>query len=77
MGAQLACQALASFAISVELIPAVYRHAELPGASVCYGKDCFFESFVSLAGLDALGLGCALWLAHRNRTSLPVDRLPS
>ena len=77
MGAQLACLALASFAISVELIPFVYTHAEEPGESVCHGVRCFLDSFLTLAGLNVVGLACSILLARRNKDSLPVDRLPS
>ena len=74
MGSQLASQAIASFAISVELIPFIYRLASR-GLGVCYGPDCFLDSFLSLAALNALGLGAAIWLARRNKDSLPIDRL--
>ena len=76
MGSQLGCQAVAAFAISVELIPNVYRGAS-HGKPVCYGPDCFLDSFLSLAGLNAVGLLAAVWLARRNSDSLPVDRLAS
>ena len=77
MGSQLACQALASFAISVELIPTVYRRAELPGETVCHGVDCFLDSFLSLAALNVVGFVCSIILWRRNIDSLPVNRLPS
>ena len=77
MGAQLGCQALASLAISVELLPFVYGHALQPGKTVCKGPDCFLDSFLALAALNAVGLAAALWLARRNRDSLPIDRLPA
>ena len=55
MGSQLGSQALASFAISVELMPTVYRMASR-GAGVCYGVDCFLDSFLALAaGIGAPG----------------------
>ena len=73
MGASLGSQAIASFAISVELLPAVYRLAS-HGLGVCYGADCFLDSFLSLAGLNAVGFAAAIWLARRNRSSQPVDR---
>jgi len=75
MGSQLASQAIASLAISVELIPTIYRIAS-HGLGVCYGPDCFLDSFLSLAGLNALGLVAAVVLQKRNKTSLPVDRIP-
>ena len=74
MGSQLGSQALAAIAISVELMPTVYRMAS-HGQGVCYGGDCFLDSFLALAGLNAIGLAAALWLRARNRDSLPVDRL--
>lgn len=73
MGASLGSQAVASFAISVELLPFVYRMAA-HGLGVCYGPDCFLDSFLALATLNALGLGAAIWLSRRNKDSLPVDR---
>lgn len=73
MGASLGSQAVASFAISVELLPFVYKLAA-HGLGVCYGAECFLDSFLALAALNAIGLGAALWLARRNRTSQPVDR---
>ena len=76
MGSQLGSQALAAISISVELMPTVYRMAS-HGSGVCYGADCFLDSFLALAGLNAVGLGAAIWLKSRNTDSLPVDRLPS
>ena len=76
MGSQLGSQALAAVSISVELMPTVYRMAA-HGSGVCYGVDCFLDSFLALAGLNAVGLGAAVWLKSRNMDSLPVDRLPS
>ena len=69
-------QAVASLTISVELIPSVYR-ANTHGGVVCYGAPCFLESFLSIAALNVVGLAAAIWLARRNRDSLPVDRLVS
>jgi len=76
MGSSLASQAVASLSINVELIPSVYR-ANTHGGAVCYGAPCFVESFLSIAALNVVGLVAAIWLARRNRDSLPVDRLAS
>ena len=76
MGSQLGSQAFAALGISVELMPTVYRMASR-GAGVCYGVDCFLDSFLALAGLNAVGLAAALWLQQRNKDDLPVDRLKS
>ena len=72
----VASQAVASLSINVELIPSVYR-ANTHGGAVCYGAPCFVESFLSIAALNVVGLVAAIWLARRNRDSLPVDRLAS
>lgn len=76
MGSQLGSQAIAAVSISVELMPTVYRMAS-HGAGVCYGVDCFLDSFLALAALNAVGLGAAIWLKQRNSNDLPVDRLRS
>ena len=49
MGSQLGSQALAAVSISIELMPTVYRMAA-HGSGVCYGVDCFLDSFLALAG---------------------------
>ena len=77
MGSQLGSQALASFAISVELMPTVYRMNTRYGDALCYGAGCFLDSFLALAALNALGLCASIVLARRNKDSMPVDRLPS
>ena len=73
MGSQLASQAIAS-GLSATLIPSLYKEASA-GRPVCYGAKCFYHSFVALAGLNTVGLGASVWLALRNRSSLPIDRL--
>ncbi len=44
------------------------------GLGVCYGAECFLDSFLALAVLNALALAAALWLARRNADGMPIDR---
>merc|ERR1712192_4664 len=78
MGSQLASQCPATLLISLGLLPGVYwSHRAEQGEGKCFGAACFRLSFLLLAFLQGFCLIAACLLRHRNRSSMPLERLRS